>query len=841
MHRAFSAAHIVPRVIGFGSNSLCPSFVTSSDATSFESLSTAAFLTDDAATESREFFVKRSNLWTVAALCLAAAGSLIASPSVSAEAGFDVAIIEDGQSARQIPLAPLFRQELLALTEGEIEVRFKVLYGQWSQDGTLAALHQAYEDPEIDMVLVTGLAANQVVALHRDFAKPTFLPWVFDAELLGLPRAGVGSGHPNLSYLSDEMDFTDNLENFLDIVPFRRVGLLVDGYILQAASKIADRAAEIAMEHDVRVISIPYEDPEGDLAALISEDIDAVMVGGLERLSDAAVDRLVASLVSRRIPSFSFAGDRFVRRGLLTTDTSDSDWQRLARRVALNMQSVMLGEEAAEQPVDFRSKRRLYLNLKTARAIDVWPTYDVLVEAVLLGDDPGDGGLGWDLAQVAEEAVRINQDLLVQRLTTDAGALEVSLARTSLWPQISADLSVTQLDGGSPSVVAGAVAQRATTGAVTANQVLWSEPIFANQAIQEQLQLSREAELERFRLDTIQLASIAFLDILRSETQVRVQRDNLERTQANLELARDRVRVGSASRADVYRWERELATSRQSSIDAYTQRTVAREKLNRILHRPLTEPFHVAHPTLDDNYLLISEGSLRDSIDNPKTFRRLTQFQVLRGLRNSPELAALEASLTAKRRERVSLQRDFFSPTVSLQGKVSEVLEEDRVGPSMEGESDWSLGLVATLPLYSGGARRLEVEQADLETRQLEAQMVSLQEQVEQGIRANMHFANASYNNIALAEQAAEAATKNLDLITDSYSQGVVSIIELLDAQSAAVQSDEAAANAVFDFLIDLMNAQRSAGAFDFFLDATERQMTLLELQRFLATEEQDR
>lgn len=778
-------------------------------------------------------------LWLVVVLLSTAAGSSIAAPASPRLPEVVVAILDDGLSVRQASFEPLFKQELLALTEGEFDLRFKVFSGRWQLETTRQALQQAYDDPEVDMVLVTGLTANQLVAQEDAFAKPTFLPLVFDASLLGLPRQGRGSGETHLSYLADETDFFDQLAAFHEVVPFRRVGLLVDGFILQTSDEVVRSTLNVGSRLEVEIVPIPYDDPEGDLLALIPDRVEAVMVGGLERLSEAAINRLVEGLVMRSLPSFSLAGDSFVRRGLLASATSDADWRRLARRTALNMQAVMLGEEAAQQPVDFRSKRRLFVNLQTARKIDLWPTYDVLVEAVLVGDDPGAGGLGWDIAQVAEEAVRINQELLAQQLATDAGALDVRRARTRLLPQISADLSSTLLDGGSPAVASGAVAQQSTDAALTLSQVVWSEPILADRDIQQHLQIGREAELERFRLDILQAATVAFLDVLRADTQVRVQRDNLERIRANLELARDRVRVGSSSRADVYRWQRELATARQTSIDAYTQRTVAREALNRLLHRPLTEPFIVVTPSLDDPYLLMSEGGLRETIDNPKSFRRLTAFQVQQGLKRSPELASLQASLAALRRQRVSVRRQFFSPTVSLQGQISYILEEDRaVGIPQDGESDASLGVVASLPLFTGGSRRLDGEQLDLEIRRLEAQVSALSERIEQGIRANMHLANASFNNIALAQQAAEAAAKNLELITSSYSQGVVSILDLLDAQSAALQSEESAANAVFDFLIDLMRAQRAAGVFDFFLSDQERQLTLLELQRFLANEE---
>ena len=44
-------------------------------------------------------------------------------------------------------------------------------------------------------------------------------------------------------------------------------------------------------------------------------------------------------------------------------------------------------------------------------------------------------------------------------------------------------------------------------------------------------------------------ASSAFLQILRAKTQERLEKENLDVTRSNLELARLRVRVGSSSRS----------------------------------------------------------------------------------------------------------------------------------------------------------------------------------------------------------------------------------------------------------------------------------------------------
>lgn len=49
----------------------------------------------------------------------------------------------------------------------------------------------------------------------------------------------------------------------------------------------------------------------------------------------------------------------------------------------------------------------------------------------------------------------------------------------------------------------------------------------------------------------------------------------------------------------------------------------------------------------------------------------------------------------------------------------------------------------------------------------------------------------------------------------------------MLDAQSSAVTTEFNAANASYQFLIDLMNLQRSVGVFEFFLDSSDRQRIL--------------
>ena len=75
---------------------------------------------------------------------------------------------------------------------------------------------------------------------------------------------------------------------------------------------------------------------------------------------------------------------------------------------------------------------------------------------------------------------------------------------------------------------------------------------------------------------------------------------------------------------------------------------------------------------------------------------------------------------------------------------------------------------------------------------------------------------------IELADAASDAARRNLDLVTSAYEQGVVPILDLLDAQQAALMAEPEAANAGHDHLIDQMAVQRALGRFRFFMNPEE-------------------
>ena len=150
---------------------------------------------------------------------------------------------------------------------------------------------------------------------------------------------------------------------------------------------------------------------------------------------------------------------------------------------------------------------------------------------------------------------------------------------------------------------------------------------------------------------------------------------------------------------------------------------------------------------------------------------------------------------------------------------------------------NWSVGLSATLPVFQGGALRARRSRAQIKLDELNLQAQAARQRIEQRIRSILHKTGASFAGIDLSRDAAEAARRNLELVTDSYRQGVVSIITLLDAQNQALVADLVAANSVFDYLVDLMGVQRAVGRFDYFRSAEDRLAFVEQMDTFFRGE----
>lgn len=753
---------------------------------------------------------------------------------------FGVAVLYDGESERMADRQQKYVDELLTLVSGEFDIDIEIFRGNWTKESIEQAMADAYAAPQIDMLLVTGFVSNQLAAASGRYPKPTFLPTIVDTGLLPAIAVLGSSGIPNLNYLAAYADFANDLDMLARIVPYKNLVLFVDQELASAIPELRQRAYAASAAKGIKLIVITHDGIDHELMNRIPAEADAIFVSGLPRMPNEDFDLLIDAINAADLPSYSFIGGADVERGLLATNNEPRDLNRQARLNALNMQAVMLGERVEDQPVASPNKPRLTINMATARRIGLSPSFDIMSEATLLNQERKVSGQAYGLVEIANEAVARNLDLQVERYGLLAGSQEIARARARLLPQVSAGLG-TSTRRESPSVTAGFLAEETTDGSLNLKQLIYSDSAMAALTIQKSLQRDREESLHEFMLDVIQAATTAYYQALNTRAQLVVEESNLNVTRTNREMARDRVRVGSSTPADIYRWDAEVARAQIRLLNAQAAATKTWTSLTRILHRSQNNRLVLRDATFDEPFV-ITRREFDTLISSPADYERFSAFMINRGLKQAPELAQVDARLAAKQRELVSEKRSYWLPEFSIGGSYTTNIHQSGAGAgalSGDGIDDWSVGVQATLPLFSGGVRKANVARASFELRQLEAFRSATAERVEEEIRNRLSDAQAAYGRIDLSVAAAEASRKNFELVSDAYARGTVSIIKLLDAQDASLSANGALIDSRHQFLITVMALQRSVGGFDYMLPADERRALANELRAYLKGRQQ--
>ena len=96
-------------------------------------------------------------------------------------------------------------------------------------------------------------------------------------------------------------------------------------------------------------------------------------------------------------------------------------------------------------------------------------------------------------------------------------------------------------------------------------QNVYSDKALAAYQIQRMLEASRVKDQEARVLDTILATAVAYLDLLRAEALLEVDRKNLSVTESNLQRATSRLELGVGTRSEIYRWETARGTHRRAS------------------------------------------------------------------------------------------------------------------------------------------------------------------------------------------------------------------------------------------------------------------------------------
>lgn len=749
-----------------------------------------------------------------------------------------IAFVLDGKAPKISVLKADVEKEMLDLMSSEWDLEFVNFVGNWDRESVKAEVERALNDEAIDVVITMGVIGSEVVTQMRHLPKPVLAPLIMDQTLQRLPvTENDTSGVKNLNYLTFHNNIIDDLLFFREVIPWKNLSIIADQYAVEGFPFIFQELAKQGEAAGFQVSIVPVGNSIRETLAKLPPCTDAVYLTPLPRLGLEEIAQIADGLIAKKIPSFTLFNRGYLDQGILASISPGSEIDRLARRIALNVQSILFGEDPGNLSTILTRNKQLTINAKTAQDIGLKLPWMGLLKANFINEDQLTKGPKLSLIDAVEQGLDTNPSLAAVWRNVLAGLEQYNLSVARLRLQVDVSSLARLIDPARAITSGGVEPQAAVFGSAGASQMLYSNQLIGDVRVQRFLQYSRCESYQTSRLDLIFAIGSAYFDLLRAQTLETIQRNNLKLTEANLVTAQNRVLVGVARLSEVYRWETQVSENRTSVVDAYFQTLSSEVVLSRLLNLPQDNLYNLVEVTLDEPYWLMRKGWLEKNIRNPSALETFTKFAVRQGFFYSPEIKDLQDQICAQGEVLGIARRAFWQPDFFLIGEMRDRFTSGGKGTVITSERntmEWLFGVEMNFQLYTGGQKTATMRQAYQELLRLKYLFLDLLNQVESQIRVSINSATSSFAAIGLAKQAAASAQKNLDLILEGYAKGTENILDLLDAQNQMLNNDLLVVNAIYDFLNDSLAVQRAMGRFDFLLSFEEQDKLWKDLEKFM-------
>ena len=758
--------------------------------------------------------MRRNLLVALALVLLAGSVGAQGTPVGSAkQKSATIAVVRDGPSPGT-DITPLIRQELEALLSDGESVTFREgaeFDAAWDASRAGDVLANALADPEIDIVLVPGTLVG-VAALLGELTKPVVSSFPQRFDLYGVfDHENDRSLKPNLGFVLIRHRTLSDLETFLEMVQEPTIHVALEEEYIENLHVIEKEIATFERLLEIEFRFIPVTDSAEDALAGLSEDVKAVFLARTPRLDVAERKRLIEGFNQRGIATFSHIGHEDVRAGALAAHTPKFD-MFLARRVAINLHEIMRGVSPNDLPVQLPVEARLMINGRTARQVGYSPGRGTLVSAKFLHpEDLLDPEQPLDLTEAFEIAGENNQNLKVATQEIETSRRSRLVIRSTLYPQLFAaargqTLRIPGLQGLIPDSTGSA--------GLALNQIVYDDRKVSDFKASGRLLDSTREAWELQRMDVLGETGKAYYRYVLERTLLRVQRDNLRITRQNLRLAQVRVEAGFSGKDEVFRWESEVAKRTGEMILQEAELESARVVLNQILGIDQETRWAPEEREVDPKVFPLADGGLDSYLESMASVARLRDALVVVALEDAPEMRVLREQMAAIEIHHRQRKRTRYLPVFNL---AADWNYDFYRSPQLQGVDNTSYiaGIYGTFPIFQGGARKQGIKRVASDVARLQEQIELTRQIVERRTRTALQRVASSFPVIRLSKMASESARKNFVVVQDKYTQGLVNVTDLLEAQNETFVTDQASSASNYIFLQDLIELQRSISWFE--------------------------
>ncbi|MDU8885422.1 TolC family protein [Yeosuana sp. MJ-SS3] len=744
---------------------------------------------------------------------------------------YDIGFLVDTTNPGLESMLDELEDEIKAIVGEDAEIKFSKknrLTNNFDYDLALKRYNELLEN-ETDIIIAFGAVNNVIISGLEKYDKPTILFGTIGEDLIDQPPFNSLEKIENFTSIATVQSYKEDLAVLKEITSAKRIGVMVENSFLQTSdleNSFADFSDELNLELDI----LPFNTLEELLSKV--DGYDAIYLVGVFYFTDDQIKTLADELIKKKIASFTTTPLIDVENGLLATNHDATEISQFFRRIALNVEAIVLDNEFSKTSSVIDLKRNLTINYNTARKLDIPLKYSLIATTNIIGNTTEIiAEKKYNLVDVMQEVINENLKLKTTAQDTLLSSQDLKLAKSNYLPDIYASATGAYVDPKLAEVANGQSPEVSTFGNITLSQTVFSEAANANISIQRSLQQAQKENYNSEALNTVFNASTAYFNALMLKSNYLIQSKNLELTKRNLQIATHNYEAGQSGKSDVLRFRSEASQNTQTMIEALNRLKQGFNVLNELLNNPIDTKIDVEEAELKEglfsNYNYKQLGSF---LDDPRLRKPFIDFLVQEAVTNAPELKLLDYNLKAAQRSERLYGSGRFLPTIALQGQYN--YEFSRSGAGIEyptifptpPDGYYNVGLNVTLPIFNQNKQNINKQIASIQSDQLNTSIDNLKLSIQRNMNDAVLQLINQIANIELSKIFEETAEEALDLTQTSYANGAVNIVQLLDAQNNYIQAQLASSNATYNYLLSSMELERALGTFFLLQTEEERQ-----------------
>ena len=408
-----------------------------------------------------------------------------------------------------------------------------------------------------------------------------------------------------------------------------------------------------------------------------------------------------------------------------------------------------------------------------------------------------------DLAAVLNEAVANDPVYASARFAQEASAEAEPQARAALLPNVSASASVNStyyhfVSGDTQSVPS--FAQTFTSWGPTLQVAL---PLYRAQLWDSlsQSRLSvRQSQLQfaQAREDLIVRVAQAYFDVLASSDALAAIQTNKQAISEQLAQAQREFEVGTKTIVDTHEAKARYDLAVAQEQVALGDLVVKKSALRAIVGRDMGEL-----------------APLRDAPElTPPQPANVEAWANNAEESNFSVLAARAASEIAQRETRRA--RDAYRPTVDLSGSVQwQHSNGQPLLPIASNSTAGTIGLVATVPLYTGDLLQSRIREARANESRADRDLEAARRNAAQSARQAYTGADYGLAQVKALESAETSAKTQLESTRLGYEVGVRINLDVLNANTQLFNTQRDLKKARYDFLVNGLRLKAASGTLE--------------------------